>query len=152
MAKNEKLQIEVEVPAKKIHVEHVYCSNGHQLVDESRKINGYSAIKLRARTRKQDGFIYLDPVYGSFDHIEEGLELKKGALVDFSCPECGVSLKSPDESCQLCSSPMFIAHLPRGGIIEGCTRKGCYYHRMKIVDAEQQVARLFENDTLESYL
>ncbi|MBN2365003.1 MAG: hypothetical protein EH225_02635 [Calditrichaeota bacterium] len=152
MSKKEKLEIEVEVPSKKIHVEHVFCPKGHQLCDPARKIHGYPAIKLRARHKEQDGIIYLDPIYGSFDHIEEGLDLKEGDLVDFFCPECRVSLKSPEETCKLCSSPMFILYLPKGGIIEGCTKKGCYFHRMKIVDAEEQISRLFENDTLESYL
>ena len=152
MGKKEKLQVEVEVPSKAIHVEHVKCPNGHELCDPSKKINGHPAIKMTVVHEQNTGTIYLDPVYGSFDHVEEGIDLPKGAVVEFFCPTCNVSLKSPEDSCQLCSSPTFIGHLPKGGIIEGCTKKGCYFHKMKIVDAEQQIARLFENDTLESYL
>ena len=152
MAKKEKLQIEVEVPSKAIHVEHVYCPNGHELCDPSRKIHKFPAIKMKVVHEQRQGWIYLDPVYGSFDHIEEGIDLPKDAVVEFRCPVCDVSLTAPDELCQLCSSPTFICHLPKGGIIEGCLKKGCYFHKMKVVDAEQQIARLFENDTLESYL
>jgi hypothetical protein len=47
---------------------------------------------------------------------------------------------------------MFVFNLPKGGIIEGCLKNGCVYHKMKIIDAEQLVARSFENSTLESYL
>ena len=72
MAKKEKLQVEVEVPSKKIHVEHVFCPNGHELCDTSKRIHGFPAIKMRVKYRDDSGFIYLDPVYGSFDHIEEG--------------------------------------------------------------------------------
>ena len=68
------------------------------------------------------------------------------------CPECGVNLKDPEDVCQLCASPMFVLHLPNGGIAEGCLKKGCMFHKMKIVDAEKQIARTFENNTLESYL
>ena len=152
MGKKEKLQVEVEISSKKIHVQHVLCPNGHELCDSSKKINGYPAIKMKVTFQDQSGFIYLDPVYGSFDHIEEGVNLPNGAIVEFLCPTCNISLTSPDEICQVCSSPTFLGHLPKGGIIEGCLKKGCYFHKMKVIDAEQQVARLFENDTLESYL
>ncbi len=152
MAKKEKLHIEVEVPSKKIHVEHVYCPNGHSLCNEEKKIHGYPSIKTKVTIGAKEGIIYLDPVYGSFDNIEEGISIPNGGVVELFCPECGVNLTDPDESCQLCASPMFIFHLPKGGIVEGCLKKGCHYHKMKIVDAEQQISRLFENDTLESYL
>jgi hypothetical protein len=151
-SKREKLQIEVEVPSKKIHVEHVFCPKGHQLISSEKTINGYPAIKMKVKKRDQEGIIYIDPVYGSFKNIEEGIKLHKGDVVGFYCPECGISLRAVGETCQLCSSPMFYASLPGGGIIELCSKKGCYYHKLKIVDAEQQIARLFENDTLESYL
>jgi hypothetical protein len=152
MAKKEKLQIEVEVPSKKIHIEKIFCANGHSLCDKSKKIHGYPSIKLKMKFKNKEGIIYLDPLYGSFDNIEEGVEIPNGGVAEFFCPECGISLQTAEETCQLCASPMFICYLPKGGIIEGCLKKGCYYHKMKIVDAEQQIARLFENDTLESYL
>lgn len=152
MPKKEKLEIEVEVPSKKIHVEHVYCQKKHLLCDPEHKIHGYPAIKLKLKYRDKEGMLYLDPVYGSFDNIEEGIKPPKGAVVELFCPICGVSLVDRQETCQRCSSPMFVCYLPKGGIIEGCTRKGCYYHKVKIIDAEKQVSRLFENDTLQSYL
>ena len=152
MPKKEKLEIEVEVPAKKIHVEHVFCHKGHQLCDPSKKIHGFPAIKLKMRYHGKDGVLFIDPVYGSFDNIEEGVRPPKGGVVELFCPVCGDSLKAAGETCQLCSSPMFVCYLPKGGIIEGCSKKGCYYHKVKIVDAEKQVSRLFENDTLQSYL
>lgn len=152
MSKKEKLQIEMEVPSKQIHVEHVYCPNGHALRDIRKKIHGYPAIKVKVMYGNQEGLLYIDPVFGSYDNIEENIDIPKGGVVEFFCPECGVSLVDKDSSCQLCASPMYVFHLPKGGVIEGCLKKGCYFHKMKIVDAEQQVARLFENDTLESYL
>jgi len=152
MPEKEKIEIEVEVPAQKLHVSHVHCPKGHSLMDPEVKIHGFPAIKVKVTYRDQEGYLYLDPVYGSHDNIEKGIDIPSGAVVDFLCPECGESLKDPQDTCQLCSSPMFVFHLPKGGIIEGCLKKGCFYHRLKIVDAEQQVARLFINDTLESYL
>jgi hypothetical protein len=152
MPKKEKLEIEVEVPSKKIHVEHVYCSKGHSLCDPSHKIHGYPSIKVKVKYKDKSGYLYVDPIYGSYDNMEEGIKLPKGAVVEFFCPECNVSLKSEDETCQLCASPMFLFNLPKGSIVEGCLKKGCYYHKMKIVDAEQEIARMFRNDTLDSFL
>ncbi|GAB4369770.1 MAG: hypothetical protein Kow0042_11620 [Calditrichia bacterium] len=152
MEKKEKLQIEIEVPSQALHVEHVYCPRGHALSDPSTRIHGYPAIKVKVKYKQQEGFLYLDPVYGSYDNIEKDIEIPQKGVVKFYCPECGVPLQAEGETCQVCSAPLFLFHLPKGGIIEGCLRKGCLFHKMKIVDAEEQIARLFQNDTLESFL
>jgi hypothetical protein len=109
-------------------------------------------LKVKVRYKKQEGHINLDPVYGSFENVERGISIPKGAVVDFFCPECDISLKNEDDICQVCSSPMFIFQLPHGSIIEGCLKKGCIFHKLDIVDSEQQLARLFSNDTMESFL
>jgi len=152
MAAKEKVQIEVEVPSKNLHVHHATCSNGHLLQDEKVKIHGDAALKVKIKTRGKEGMLYIDPVYGRYDNIEENIILKKGDVVEMFCPECGVDLRDIDEICPSCSSPMFIFHLPRGGIIEGCSKNGCLFHKLKIVDAEKQISRLFENSTMESFL
>lgn len=152
MAKKQKVQIEVEVSSEKLSVKHATCPNGHQLCCSDKEIHGHPALKAKVRYKDKEGLLYLDPVYGSYKNIEEGISLPKGAIVELFCPECNISLTEPHDTCQLCSSPMFIIELPKGGIVEGCLKKGCVYHKMKIVDAEQQIARSFENSTLESYL
>ena len=152
MANKEKIQIEVEIPSQTLHVHHTSCPKGHSLRDDKVKIHGDAAIKVNIKCKGKEGVLYLDPVYGSYDNIEEGVVIAKGDIVEMFCPKCGISLKDPADTCQSCSAPLFIFHLPKGGIVEGCMRKGCMYHKMKIVDAEKQVSRLFENSTLESYL
>jgi hypothetical protein len=152
MAKKEKIQIEVEVSSDLLNVQHATCINGHLLRDESFEINGNPALKLKVKNREEEGIIYLDPVYGSHDNKEEGISIPNGDIVDLFCPECGLNLKDPEDTCKSCSAPMFVIHLPHGGIAEGCLRKGCLFHKMKIIDAEQQIARTFQNRSLESYL
>ena len=153
MPGKEKVQIEVEVSSTQLNVKHATCPNGHLLCcDESVKIHNHPAIKVKVKYKDKEGLLYLDPIYGSYDNIFKGISMPKGGVAEFFCPECGVSLTDPSESCQLCSSPMFVFHLPKGGIVEGCLKNGCLFHKMKIVDAEQQLARSFENSTLESYL
>jgi hypothetical protein len=152
MAAKEKVQIEVEVSSQKLEVKHATCPKGHQLRDDTKNIHGHSALKVKVKFKEEEGILYLDPIYGSYDNIEEGIKLPKGGVVEIFCPECGVSLKDATDTCQMCSSPMFVFNLPNGGIVEGCLKKGCVYHKMKIVDAEKQISRSFENNTLESYL
>ena len=152
MSKNEKVEIQVDVISNKLHVKHATCPNGHQLCSDEKKIHGYPALKVKVKYKNQEGTLYLDPTYGSYDNIFEGITMPKGGVAEFFCPECGTSLTDPQDTCQLCSSPMFVFNLPNGGIIEGCLKNGCVYHKMKIIDAEQLIARTFENNTLESYL
>ncbi|MBN2426328.1 MAG: hypothetical protein JXR46_02590 [Calditrichaceae bacterium] len=152
MNTKEKIRIEIEMPTDSLKVEHATCPNGHLLADPTVKINGKPSIKVKVRYKDQEGLIYLDPVYGSYENIERGISIPKGAVVDFFCPVCGADLKNPDEFCQVCSSSMFMFHLPHGGIIEGCLKKGCMFHKLDIVDSEQQLARLFTNDTMSSFL
>jgi predicted RNA-binding Zn-ribbon protein involved in translation (DUF1610 family) len=152
MAKKEKVQIEVEVSSEILNVKHATCSKGHELCCSEKKIHGHQALKVKAKYKDQEGLMHLDPIYGSYDNIEEGMSMPKGGVAEFFCPECGENLTDSNDTCQLCSSPMFIFHLPNGGIVEGCLKKGCLFHKMKIVDAEQQIARSFENNTMESFL
>ena len=152
MGKKEKIQIEVEVPSSTLNVQHASCPKGHLLRDENVKIHGNPSLKVKIRRKKQEGLLFIDPVYGSFDNIEKDITLAHGDVVEMFCPECGISLKDPHETCQVCSSPMFTFHLPKGGIVEGCTKKGCFFHKLKILDTEKQISRSFENSTLESFL
>lgn len=152
MPSREKVQIEVEVPKKKLQVHNATCPKGHSLRDEKVKIHGDAALKVKIKIRGKEGLLFIDPIYGRYDNIEEGIELKKGDVVRMYCHECGIEFTDPNETCQLCASPMFIFHLPKGGIVEGCSKKGCLFHKLKIVDAEKQVSRMFENNTMESYL
>ncbi len=152
MSKKEKVQIEIEVASKKLHVTHATCPNGHALQDSQVKIHREPSLKVKVRNKGKEGYLYLDPVYGRYDNIIKDIEINEGDVVEMFCPECGIDLSDPDETCQLCASPMFIFHLPHGGIVEGCLKKGCLFHKMKIVDAEMQFTRMFENNTLESYL
>lgn len=144
-------EIVVEIPAKVIHIEHATCHRGCNLMAPDVTIHGHPAIKLMAEYEDQRGLLYLDPVYGSFDNVSD-LDIPEGAVATFSCPTCGESLASTEETCNSCSASLFVLKLPRGSVVEGCLRKGCHKHRLKIVDLDAQLLRLYEEDTLESYL
>lgn len=142
-------KIELEVPSKSVHISHAACGRGCNLMDESVKIGGFPSIRVKIRHGEQEGFINLDPVYGSFEH-QCTIDVPEGAVVEFFCPHCGISLQG-QETCTVCSSPTFVLHLPRG-VIEGCLKKGCFAHSLKIVGAEELLERLFAAHTLDAYL
>lgn len=148
MTNKEKITVEVNVSLNGLHIEHPTCSKGHSLRCEKVKIHNYPSIKVKARAEDDEGFMYIDPVYGSFDNIIEGMKVSEGTITKLFCPECGEDLTMPGDSCKTCSSPMFVFHLPNKSIIEGCLRKGCMFHELKIVDVNQQLARLFEERML----
>ena len=152
MPKREKIQIEIEIPTKTLNLSHAACPKGHILCNEQVKIHDLPSIWVKVKYRKHIGDLFLDSIYGSFDNIYKDISVPDGAIVDILCPECETSLKDAHDRCQLCSAPMFVLNLPRGSLLEGCLRKGCFFHKMKIIDGDQHLARLFENQTLESYL
>lgn len=148
MSTKDNVTVEIDVSPSGLHIEHPTCSKGHSLRCDNVKIHNYPSIKTKAKVRGEEGYIYIDPIYGSFDNIYEGMKISEGSIVELFCPECGESLTDPTEKCQVCASPMFVFHLPNKSIVEGCLKKGCMFHKLKIVDADQQLTRLFEERML----
>lgn len=146
-----KERIELELPSKAIHVSHATCANGCNLMDETITIKGYTSIHAHVTYNKQQGSIYLDPFYGSFENICE-IAIPEGEIVELFCPKCGISLTEESHTCTLCSAPIFVLHLPKGAVIEACLRKGCFEHTLKIVQAEELLKRLFDEHMLDAYL
>ncbi len=144
-------KVEVTVPAAALVIRHARCPNGCLLMSPEVPIGGHPSIHVRVRQGGREGDVYLDPAYGSFNHRSD-IEIAEGSVVSFSCPQCGVSLEEPDRFCGTCSAPLFVMHLPRGGRIEGCTRKGCFAHRLEVIDLGAQLLRLFEETQMDEYL
>ncbi|MDZ7378883.1 MAG: hypothetical protein ONB06_05985, partial [candidate division KSB1 bacterium] len=78
-------KIELEVPSKSVHISHAACGRGCNLMDESVKIGGFPSIRVKIRHGEQEGFINLDPVYGSFEH-QCTIDVPEGGGVEVFCP------------------------------------------------------------------
>lgn len=152
MPNQELLKIEVKIPAGQLVIRHAACSNGHSLLSDELKFGENPAIRIGIEKGGKEGLLYLDPLYGSYRKEIRGLEVADGETVAFYCPECRESLLEEGETCRLCAAPLFVLNLPGGGVVEGCSRKGCLFHNLKIVDQNEQLARLFRDDTLASFL
>ena len=121
-------------PAGVLQIKRALCRKRHDLVDRKIQIDGKPAISMRYRKNKDTGMIYLNPMYGSNQHrlgdmpaLEEGVELM--------CPDCSASLIAEGETCPKCGSPIYTYEVPLKGLVQGCLRDGCGWHRWELVDS-----------------
>ena len=143
-------KVTLQLPEGVIGVRHASCPKGCDLMDPSQPIHGLPSIKVRYTLEGREGIARLDPLYGRFETVHEW-DPAVGSIVEFSCPSCGASLRSEEGTCQICAGPLFVLHL-RSGIVEGCLRRGCLYHKMTIVDTDALMQRLFADYHLDNYL
>jgi hypothetical protein len=134
--------VEVRIRRASFAVTDATCPNGCSLMVPEIPIHGHASIGVRFAFGDWQGIIHLDPVFGSFDN-ECDIEIPDGQAVAFRCPSCNASLRSDEGRCPTCAAEMFVLHLPNGGILEGCLRKGCSGHKLRIVDLDAQMLRLF---------
>jgi len=143
-------KVTLQLPEGVIGVRHATCPKGCDLMDPSQPIHDLPSIRVRYALGGKEGLAHLDPLYGRFESIHEW-DPALGSIVEFSCPSCGASLRSEEGTCQICAGPLFALHL-MSGIVEGCLRRGCLYHKMTIIDSDALMERLFTDNHLDNYL
>ncbi len=118
----------VVVKEKKILITQVYCKNGHNLVRGEEIWNGNRAINLIAKRKKGKVMVSLSPYQGDNRKVMDE-SMKKGEIVTFLCPECGVELEvfSPCK-CGADIVYMYLTEeLDARDSICICSRYGCRY-------------------------
>ena len=85
-------------PTGVLQIKRALCRKRHDLVDRKVQIDGKPAISMRYRKNKETGLIYLNPMYGSYKHILNGMPAFD-ADVDLQCPDCSTSLLVDGELC-----------------------------------------------------
>lgn len=120
-------------PAGTLQIKRALCRKRHDLIDRKAKIDGKPAISMRFRKKKQTGMIYLSPMYGSNMHQLDAMpRLDKD--VDLMCPDCSASLIADGETCPECGDPIYAFEVPLKGMVQGCLREGCGWHRWEQAD------------------
>lgn len=121
-------------PTGVLQIKRALCPKRHDLVDRKIQIEAKPAISMRFRKNRHTGLIHLNPMYGSSEHrlndmpaLEEGVELL--------CPDCSTSLIAEGELCPKCSSVIYAFEVPLKGLVQGCLREGCGWHRWELVDS-----------------
>jgi signal transduction histidine kinase len=109
------------------------CPKRHPLLHEEVRIGGLPSLRVRASTDADQGFVYLDPVYGRGNH-QFGVSVPVGTELQITCPECQTSLVDPGQVCPLCAAHVFALEVPGQGRFEVCSRRGCKHERWDAVD------------------
>jgi signal transduction histidine kinase len=109
------------------------CPKRHSLVDATMRIEGLPAVRVKIRATGEDGFLYVDPLYGRH-RDQTSWPIAAGQIRQVSCPECSTSLIEPDVTCPLCGAPAYWLEIPTLGKWEACTRQGCDWHRWEAMD------------------
>ncbi len=144
-------KLTVEIPSQSICIKEAFCPNGHSLMTPDHPLGGCPSIRVHAVSDSgREGDIYLNAWYGNFE-VEATISMKEGEVFEIYCPTCRVDLRRPDERCAFCGARMFQLQLPRGSIVEACSRRGCHNHRLKVVDISAQLGRIFDFDTRPRY-
>lgn len=121
-------------PTGTLQIKRALCRKRHDLVDRKIQIDGKPAISMRYKKKKETGLIYLNPMYGSNEH-------KLNSMPDFDkevelmCPDCSASLIADGEFCPDCGSPIYAFEVPLKGLVQGCLKEGCGWHRWEQVDS-----------------
>jgi two-component system, NtrC family, sensor kinase len=109
------------------------CGKRHSLIDNEVRIGGLPSIRLRASAGTEEGYVYVDPMYGRTGH-QWGLTAPLGTEILLSCPECRTSLLDPSGRCPVCTAPLCMIDVPGQGRLELCSRRGCPHEQWEAVD------------------
>lgn len=109
------------------------CPKGHDLKDSEVKSYGLPTIKVKVVSNGNVGAVNLDPIYGKHRH-QYGIEIEKGKNLQFSCPQCDISLIKDNAHCPKCGSGVYNFEAPPHGILEGCTNPECDWQRWPAMD------------------
>ena len=129
----------------KIRVGNGKCPAGHSLMTDKVLFDGQRAIVVKVKNKGHSSLLYLNPFYGKFEYKGEA-KFEHDDVIEVFCPECGVSL-AIDDTCHLCDISMFAVQLPDGGQVEACPKIGCHRHSLKIVDVDEQLGRMYVDET-----
>jgi len=125
-------------PYGSAQIRNATCPNGHSLIDEKHKIDGFPSIKLKAKSSKNEGFIHLDPIYGKHQH-HYGIQFKENEVVKLFCPICEVSIINENKMSPTCGVPTYNLIIPDKGIVEGCTKFNCNWQKWDAVDNDGDI-------------
>ncbi|MFH1435007.1 MAG: hypothetical protein ABIJ56_04745 [Pseudomonadota bacterium] len=149
MMKEDKMEkLTVEIPPESICIKEASCPNGHAVMDPDYPMGDAPSIKLiLVSSTGVESTVHVNPWYGNFE-VDSRPSLVDGEVYSVHCPGCMTLLKSKEhETCTFCGAMTFGLALPKGGVVEACSRKGCHNHRLKIVDISSQLANIFDLDT-----
>jgi two-component system NtrC family sensor kinase len=128
--------IELE-PRGVVQIKNASCPKNHSVIDNEIKIGGLPSIRMRARLNGEEGWLNLDPVYGS--HRDQvSLRGANQTALKLSCAQCDINLLDEGITCPVCGAPVYHLNTPVRGEILGCSRYGCDWQMWDFIEKEGQ--------------
>lgn len=113
-------------------VSECYCPQGHSLISDLGKFDGFEGITLTLRNDSQRGQLALSPIIGDLSRTFFDFERKEGDIIDICCPTCDDPLPLYDQcSCGAYLVALFTA--PKqdfANAIGICQRIGCLHSKI----------------------
>lgn len=110
-----------------------YCPNGHNLVSDRARFDGYDGITVKLKNRAREGLLSLSPTMGDLRRKFFDFEPDGGEIVDICCPTCEESL--PVYNLCTCGASLVSLFLsPKAefsNCIGICQRIGCMHSEIK---------------------
>jgi len=119
-----------EVPREELIVTKAMCAEGHDLISEEHKINGYPGIELAFRKLNgEEGVVVLSPILGDSTSVFLKGEVEEGETVKFLCSICDRELPILS-TCDHCGEGyIYVLFLDDtfsfNNAITFCSKKGC---------------------------
>lgn len=95
----------------------------HSLMDPTRTMDGYPAVRITITSDHLNGRLYLSSLYGSRQMLMES-DITSNTAVTFLCPTCHKPLTC-EESCFVCGAPVAAMNVTGGGVLKVCSRLDC---------------------------
>ncbi len=115
------------------HIKKAICPKRHDLMDNQMKIDGMASIKIKVKSNDEEGFVFLDPLYGKHRN-QYSIQLNGKKEIGIMCPECSTSLVEEGKLCPRCGSSVYILDIPSQGKLEGCISKQCGWQKWEVID------------------
>ncbi|HOI30498.1 MAG TPA: ATP-binding protein [Melioribacteraceae bacterium] len=120
-------------PKGNTQIKSAVCSKNHNLIFKEFKIGGSPSIHLKIKSNGNEGFINLDPTYGSDRHFF-GIALSKNQAINLTCPTCDISMIEKNEKCPECGGPVYKIILPNQGHLLGCALFNDNWQKWEFID------------------
>lgn len=129
-------------------IKNAVCGKTHSLIDSEYKIGGMSSLRVKVKSNGNEGFVHIDPIYGSHRHYF-GIAHDKDDSISLSCPTCDISLINKNSRCPKCNGPVYKIQIPNQGFVEGCASFKDDWQQWELMDraGERKFIEINVSDT-----
>ncbi len=122
--------VEVATDERVFPVE-VFCARcNRSLMDPDHPIEGHPSVRVTVSFGRKHGWLRLSSLYGSFT-IESEDEIPENTVLNIFCPTCHAELAGATD-CPVCGAPMVPLIVRGGGMVQICSRRGCFSHLLDV--------------------